>query len=114
MGNCLGPTLANFFLAHLEETVIFKKVENFYPKFYRRYVDDVYCIFSSSVDYKLFMNVLNSLHPNLTFTVEVGSNKLPFLDVEVELSNNQINTWVYRKETNTNVVMNFNDVTPTS
>ena len=39
MGNCLGPTLANFFLAHLEETVIFKKTEDFYPKFYRRYVD---------------------------------------------------------------------------
>ena len=60
------------------------------------------------------MNLLNSLHPDLTFTVEVGSNKLPFLDVEVELSNDQINTWVYRKETNTNVVMNFNDVAPTS
>ena len=60
------------------------------------------------------MDVLNSLHSNITFTVEVGSNKLPFLDVEVELSENDINTWVYRKKTNTNVVMNFHDVAPKS
>ena len=114
MGNCLGPTFANFFLGHLEETVLFKTKKVFHPKFYARYVDDVYCVFQSHVDYMCFMNVLNSLHPNLTFTVEVGKNQLPFLDVQVELLNTQINTWVYRKETNTNVIMNFKDVTPQS
>ena len=60
------------------------------------------------------MDALNSLHPNLTFTVEVGSNKLPFLDVEVEILDSHINTWVYRKKTNTNVVMNFHDIAPKS
>ena len=114
MGSCLAPTLANFFLAHLESKILFKKIEKFHPKFYARYVDDIYCVFQSHVDYRKFMSVLNSLHPNITFTVEVGSNKLPFLDVEVELLNGKINTWVYRKDTNTNVIMNYHDVTPKS
>ena len=114
MGSCLAPTLANFFLAHLESKMLFKKIQPFHPKFYARYVDDVYCVFQCRVNYQRFMDTLNSLHPNITFTVEVGSNKLPFLDVEVELVDTQINTWVYRKNTNTNVIMNFTDITPKS
>ena len=77
-------------------------------------MDDVYCVFRRQVDYLKFMEVLNSLHPNLEFTVEVGTTQLPFLDVEVELLDGQINTWVYRKETNTDVIMNYHDVTPKS
>ena len=114
MGNCLAPTVANFFLAYLEVEKLFKIKKSFHPKFYARYVDDVYCVFQSRIDFQEFFNVLNSLHPNITFTVEVGTNKLPFLDVEVELLNNQINTWVYRKSTNTNVIMNFHDIAPKS
>ena len=114
MGNCLAPTVANFFLAYLETEKLFKVKKTFQPKFYARYVDDIYCVFRSRVEYLEFFNVLNSLHPNITFTVEVGTNKLPFLDVEVEVLNNQINTWVYRKNTNTNVVMNFYDIAPKS
>ena len=114
MGNCLAPTVANFFLAYLEVEKLFKIKKSFHPKFYARYVDDVYCVFQSRIDFQEFFNVLNTLHPNITFTVEVGTNKLPFLDVEVELLNNQINTWVYRKSTNTNVIMNFHDIAPKS
>ena len=114
MGNCLGPTLANFFLAFLEVTKVFKMKKSFHPKFYARYVDDIYCVFSSRVQYLEFFGVLNSLHPNIEFTAEVGTNKLPFLDVEIELLDNQVNSWVYRKDTNTNVIMNFHDIAPKS
>ena len=37
MGNCLGPTLANFFLGSLEK-ILFKETAEFYPKFYRLYL----------------------------------------------------------------------------
>ena len=44
MGSPLGPTLANFFLAHIESK-IFAEHKNYYPKLYCRYVDDIFAIF---------------------------------------------------------------------
>ena len=111
MGNCLGPTLANFFLGSLEK-ILFRETKEFYPKFYRRYVDDIFCVFDKRTDYFRFLQVLNSLHPNLNFTVDVGTNKLPFLDVHVELTENGFNSWVYRKPTHTNVMLNFASTVP--
>ena len=53
MGNPLGVTLANFFMAHCEE-LIFNSVTQFFPTFYARYIDDIFCIFRSDVDWKPF------------------------------------------------------------
>ena len=50
MGNCLAPTLANFFLGHLEEKLFERCIKEFYPNFYRRYVDDIFCVFSNQSD----------------------------------------------------------------
>ena len=53
MGSPLGPTLANFFLAHLESK-LFVNDEPIHPKLYLRYVDDVFSVFSSNVDFMHF------------------------------------------------------------
>ena len=44
MGSPLGPTLANFFLAHFENIFMSENLE-FLPEKYVRYVDDVFCVF---------------------------------------------------------------------
>ena len=67
----------------------------------------IFFVFKKNTDHTSFLEVLNSLHPNLEFTVDVGTNKLPFLDVQVELTENGFNSWVYRKPTHTNVMLNF-------
>ena len=36
--------------------------------FYRRYVDDTFCLFHSENDALLFFNYINSRHPNIRFT----------------------------------------------
>ena len=116
MGSSLGPTLANMFLAHVECNKLFNDVNCnpvFYPKLYLRYVDDCFAIFNSESDSEEFLNVLNSQHSNLQFTVEVGSNSLLFLDVLVKIDTNSFVTSVYRKETHTGVLLNFNAVAPT-
>ena len=112
MGNCLAPTFANFFLGHLED-LMFKDIKEFYPKFYRRYVDDIFCIFSKQSDAMCFLELLNKLHPNLQFTLDLGTKKLPFLDVNIELTENGFNSWVYRKPTHTGVLLNFFANVPT-
>ena len=61
MGSLLGPTLANFFLAHLESK-LFLKNEKMHPKLYLRYVDDVFSVFPSDVDFMHFFHALNNMH----------------------------------------------------
>ena len=85
MGSPLGPTLANFFLGHLEKERIFNEPkEELYPRLYLRYVDDVFAVFSAGMDPMLFLTFLNNLHSSLKFTVEVGLDRMPFLDTEVQ------------------------------
>jgi hypothetical protein len=112
MGNPLGPTFANCFLAHLEKD-FFK--HTFSPKFYSRYIDDIFCVFSSSNDCDKFLDFINSVHPNLKFTVEKGNRGLAFLDTFVEIdSKNICHTKVYRKPTFTGLILNRFSSCPSS
>ena len=56
MGSPLGPTLANFFLANLENKLL-NETNGFYPKLYLRYVDDVFAIFDDNLSIKKFLNL---------------------------------------------------------
>ena len=80
---------------------------------YSRYVDDIFAIFDNSDHCTKFLDLLNSQHNNIKFTVELPSDTMPFLDVEIRLNEAGINTWVYRKCTNTNLILNFNALCPT-
>ena len=59
--NPLDTTLANFFLGHLEKTC-FLNPDNrdVLPKFYLRYIDDVYAVFQNQSFCSKFLNVFNS------------------------------------------------------
>ena len=78
-----------------------------FPKLYLRYVDDVFAVFHDNTSHLLFLDSLNLLHPNLKFTIEISTETLPFLDVELKIEGDHFNTWVYRKKTHTNVLLNF-------
>ena len=113
MGSPLAPTLANFFMAHIENKVLSNMDENIKPKFYRRYVDDCFLIFNANQSYSNVLNIFNSAHENLAFTVEVAKDAcIPFLDVEVIVCNDKIETRVFRKKTNTNVILNWMAMAP--
>ena len=113
MGNPLAPTLANYFLGHLENT-LFAQNRSDNPAIYMRYVDDIFVIFRKDVDFKPFYERLNNLHRNIKFTYEVGGNTMPFLDVSVTLTSSGVKSTVFRKKTDTNVILNYQAVTPTS
>ena len=57
---------------------------------------------------------LNLYHPNIQFTYELEKNKqIIFLDVPVKRTvTNQIETCVHRKETSTDLYINWNSHTP--
>ena len=86
MGNPLGVTVSNFFLAHLEK-LIFQCEKPYYPAFYVRYVDEIFCIFRPDVDWDDLFALINSCHQNLEFTFEESKDShVSFLAVNVQLS----------------------------
>ena len=60
MGSPLGPTIANFFLANLENRIL-KNTNQHSPKLYLRYVDNVFAIFENNNTCLSFLNALISL-----------------------------------------------------
>ena len=112
MGNPLAPTLADFFMGHIENT-IFSNPSEYFPSFYCRYVDDTFCVFSHSSHSQQFLNSINSVHNNIKFTVENSQNgTLPYLDVKVFAANDDIGFTVFRKPTFTGRLLNFKSLVP--
>ena len=111
MGNPLGPTLANFFMANIESK-IFESPSCDHPRFYVRYVDDIFAVFSFDTDFSRFLNILNKQHPNISFTYEGNCDSLPFLDTEIKIDGQTFRSEVYRKKTNTNLILNYKAVCP--
>ena len=108
MGSPLAPVLANLFLGHYEN-IWLNNYQGPSVKFYRRYVDDTFCLFNDERDALLFFNFLNSQHPNIKFTMEKETNKmLAFLDVCI---NNKdpcnLLMSVHRKTTFSGLLTNF-------
>ena len=111
MGSPLGPTLANFCLAHHESSLLKDNA----PALYLRYVDDIFCVFRDGSNHQAFLDKLNNFHPNLKFTAEIGPSTLPFLDTSISLpdvENGSFTSKVYRKPTFTGLLLNFNAICP--
>ena len=106
MGSPLAPLMAEWFMTEIEHK-IFQNKNSCEPKFYKRYVDDIFAVFKSTADRDRFFKDLNGQHQNLKFTMETAIDKLPFLDVSVSYKSGKYQTQVYRKPTNTGVIMNY-------
>ena len=113
MGSPLGPTLAMAFMCFMEDKWLSECPLDFKPLFYRRYVDDTFLIFKSPTNVQLFLDYLNSKHPNIKFTCDNEENSaLPFLDMTVKHTSNQISTSMYRKPTFTGLFSKYASFTP--
>ena len=112
MGSPLAPVLANLFLGH-HENIWLNKHQGPSLQFYRRYVDDTFCLVNNEQDAVVFFDFLNSQHPNIKFTMEKESNKmLAFLDVYISNKDPcDLLTSVYRKYTFTGLLTNFSSFT---
>ena len=99
--------MTNFFIGYAEQKWL-EFDHGRLIKFYRRYVDDVFCYFQKQHEPLTFLDFLNSQHPNLNFTIEKENMKqLPFLDV-LSTGLDRLITSVYRKSTFTGFLQNHN------
>ena len=112
MGSPLGPTLANIFLCHYEEIWLSSCPKQFKPVYYKRYVDDIFCLFKNEKSANQFQKFLNSRHRNMNFSLEKEDNGcLPFLDVKITKSETFI-TSLYKKPTFSGIYLNFKSHVP--
>ena len=72
MGSPLAPVLANLFMGH-HQKIWLESYSLFEVLYYRRYVDDTFCLFKSEKDALSFFDYINSRHPNIRFTMEKES-----------------------------------------
>ena len=76
MGSPLGPLLANVFMCHIENQLEQKRM---IPSFYRRYADDTLVTMPNTESATDLLQVLNSVHPSLSFTMELEhDDSIPF------------------------------------
>ena len=79
-------------------------------------MDDTFDIFDDNLSITKFLNLLNKQHSNMQLTMEKSMEKseqaLPFLDVHVQIRENELDLSVWRKETNTGILLNFNAICP--
>ena len=110
MGSPLGPVLANIFTVDLERNIILTLSNDIL--LWKRYVDDTICFIKLTSINKV-IETLNSYHTNIKFTIEIETeNKISFLDVLLILNNSLISTKVYRKNTNTDIYINWKSFSP--
>ena len=103
MGMKMAPPYACLSLGYLEETKLYPKLSQLYTpsvckmiiEFFLRYIDDCFTPWPRDLDVNVFLDLLNSLHPDIKFTMEkatpckVGHRfvlKLNFLDITIILS----------------------------
>ena len=106
MGSALGPLFSNFYMGHLEQEVINKKIIK--PHIYSRYVDDIFLQINNKQEIIDLKHVFEQ-NSVLRFTYEMNVNKiLPFLDVSVDASADRFKTAIYRKPTDIGSCLNSN------
>ena len=97
MGSPLGPTFANFYMGDLEQRTLTE--DNPKPHIYARYVDDIFVQVKDINELEKLKQLFEE-NSVLHFTYELNiDNKLPFLDVQIDATEDQFKTKVYRKPT---------------
>ena len=111
MGSALGPTFAEFYMCHLENSV-FDKYPELKPFIYVRYVDD--CFLQVANEQNL-LSIKSKFEQEsvLKFTIEYEKNKqLAYLDTLVNRTPLYFKTSVYIKTTNFGDCLNYSSICP--
>ena len=106
MGNPLSGVLACLFLEFLESGPFKFRL----PKdaVYFRYIDDILIFLPENTKIEHIKNKLNTVEPSIKFTHETeNNNSIPFLDILIIKSNDNLTFKVHRKTTHKNDYIHF-------
>ena len=98
-------SLLNLCMEEIEKIAI--NVTPVSQKFWKRYVDDSFCIIKSDA-VTSFHDLLNSIDQHISFTIEHESNgQLPFLDTLISRDDGKLMVDIYCKPTHTDRYLDF-------
>ena len=87
---------------------VFRAIQSTYQElmYFGSYRDDYLGLWHGSIE-KLyqFFEFLNSLNPDLKFTMEIGNDTICFLDLKISIVQNQLFTTVYSKPTDSHMYL---------
>ena len=111
MGSPLGQP--HIFICSFGSKWLRNYANDFKPVFYRRYIYDIFVLFSSPDHADKFREYLLSKHPNIKFSIQKEEDgRLPFLDINIFRENDKFATNVYRKKIFSGVYTNFKSFIP--
>ena len=111
MGMPLSGLLADIFLDSIESSLLNTPTDiNKNIILWRRYVDDVFIIWEGDdmSEIQVFHDIINELHHNIKFTKEIEqNNNIKFLDLDITHNEKGIFFDIYRKPTQTDVIIPY-------
>ena len=115
LGSALGAALVNAFPVHFGKNWLQNCPSDFKPYYYRRYVDDIFVLFTSPQHLEAFQNFLNCRHANISFTIESEKqNRISFLGIQIIREDKTFTTSVYRTLTFSGVYTRFDSFLPST
>ena len=131
MGHVFAQKYTCLVIGYLEEEKLFKDVLPLHfsneevrtiENYFYRYMDDGNSLLPKSVDSTIFLNCMNSLHPNIVFTLEPARTAtidgrsaqcLDFLDITIILfDDGMLGTDIHYKPTNSHQYLDYNSFHP--
>ena len=83
------------------------------PQLHKRYIDDVVgAAQCSRHDLEDYVDYVSNFHPAIQFTSTISELELPFLDIQLRINNNKIQTSVHYKETDTHNYLHHTSLHP--
>lgn len=86
MGSSFAPSVANLFMATLEERFILNSQHNaFFGSvfFFVRFIDDIFCLYTDLGTVLSFVKWLNEVHPSIKFAFTSSESQVNFLDTSI-------------------------------
>jgi hypothetical protein len=113
MGNPLSPLLADIFMNDIEKSIHKHPLSNKFLYWYR-YVDDIIaCFTGTSRQLNTFVNNINTIHPNIKFTIELElDNAINFLDLTISKVNNSHDFSIFHKPSHTDITIHNTSTHP--
>ncbi|CAJ0922348.1 unnamed protein product [Ranitomeya imitator] len=117
MGSNVAPPYANCFMSVFESDHIYNnELFQTHCLLWRRYIDDVFCLWRGSQDTLLaFLEHINSVWPELSFTLNYSTTQINFLDkMVIQQPDGSIMVDLYVKETDRNNLLLYQSCHPTA
>ena len=116
MGSPFAPIVSEVFMDLFEQRIFDASNNNNFTQYityWHRYVDDILCLWTGSLSQlQEFHKVLNSQFPAIKFTVEVGGDKINYLDLSISIHNGRHQFEIFRKPTFTDITIQGDSYCP--